>query len=165
MNTLPAHAGALIQRVGGTGGAAGLHDDLRTLAEIHHAVGALAQEQAAVHGTAVLTALAGIDHRLVGGGDSLLQHQLAGGVGDHLHALAADEHIASRQRVGLHRTAGEGHLSTVVHRAADRQGAGILRQIAAAVDLGFGGLHEAHTVQENSSVAAAYWCAAIHASS
>lgn len=50
MNALPAHAGALIQWIGSAGGATGLHDDLRAVVEIHHAVSALAYEQAAVYG-------------------------------------------------------------------------------------------------------------------
>ena len=147
MDALPAHAGALVQGVCGAGGAAGLHDDLRALAEIHHAVGALAQEQAAIHGAAVLTALARADGGLVRCGDGLLQHQLGRSVGLHLHALAADEHIAARQCVGGHRAAGKAHLGTVGRRAAYRQGACVLRQVLATVDLGLGGLHEAHAVE------------------
>ena len=70
MDALPAHAGALIQRIGGTGGAAGLYDDLGALAEIDHAVSALAHEQTAVDGQTVLAALTGIDDVVVRYGDA-----------------------------------------------------------------------------------------------
>jgi hypothetical protein len=147
VDALPAHAGALIQRVGGAGAAAGLHDDLRALAEIHHAVSALADEQAAIHGAAVLTALAGIDGVALRRCHLGVQHQLGGGVADDLAAAAADHHIAACQRIGCHGAALEAHLRGAHRVALHLQAADIAGQILTAVDLGLRGLHKAHTVQ------------------
>ena len=147
MDALPAHAGALVQRIGGAGGAAGLDDDLGALAEIHHAVGALADEQAAVHRQTLLAALTGIDHVVVRHGDGALQRQLTGGVAHHLHPLAAAQHIAACQRSGGHGAAVEADGGGIVGGGAGGKGAVVGGQIVAPEDLGLGGLHEAHAVQ------------------
>ena len=147
VDALPAHAGALIQGIGGAGGAAGLHDDLGALAEIHHAVGTLAHEQAAVHGQTILAALAGIDDVVVRQGDGAAQRQLAGGVGRDLRALAAAQHIAAHQCPGGHGAAVKADGSGAVGGGAGGQRAAAAGQIVAAEDLGLGGLHEAHAVQ------------------
>ena len=147
MDALPAHAGALIQRIGGAGGAAGLHDDLGAFAEIHHAVSALAHEQAAVHGQTPFAALTGIDHRVVRHGDGLLQRQLAGGVGYNFNALAAAQYVAACQCACGHGAAVEADGGGIADGGAGGQGAAVAGQIVAAEDLGLGGLHEAHAVQ------------------
>ena len=147
MNALPANARALIQRIGRAGGAARLDNDLRPLAQVDHAIGVLAEEQAAVHGRALRAALAGIDHGVCLGGDVLTHRHAARGVRSDLHALAAHEHEAPSQRIHCNRTACKANRLAAFHLRADLQRAAVGREIFTAVDLRLRRLDEAHTVQ------------------
>ena len=140
-------AGSLVQGVSGAGGAAGLHDNLGALAEVHHAVCTLAQEQAAVHGAALTAAFAGIDHGVIGSRYAGVQSHLAGGIAQHLAPFAAQQHIAALQGIGGHSAAIEGHSRGVIHLTVDGQGAAVPGQVLAPEDLGLRGLHKAHAVE------------------